>query len=450
LYERQVDDRPAIDVWRNIYETTALFAGQAEDLGPIEYAELAEAIYGGLPDVDALADGDKLGAFLARARDLPRPKVLSTYYLDQTQLDRITPRWEDGTLGFRLLPQRFVPDSHVFSQLVWDRVGSYTGTGEPFTLFRSPNGGNYRGGPRGLDVLAAFGSDLAERILEREGDTEYEGYPEKLAELRALYTRDDAPGDLYHRWLNVLRALLAALPESASKETVPPFFRGEAWACKQLNAALGAWAELRHDTILYVKQSYSFATLGLAPPPAAYVEPYPLVFWRLGVLMRHMREQLDQYRMLVPAVRDRIVEFEAMLDELRAVAINELKGQWPNEQEAARLSHIGAWLKEVLEFPPEWMEQITSGADDRMALVADVHTHIEGSVVLEEAIGNPDLICVELERDGRRVQYWGAVFSYYEFKHPMDDRLTDEAWQGMLMWNTPGRPPWTRAFIEDG
>jgi hypothetical protein len=91
------------------------------------------------------------------------------------------------------------------------------------------------------------------------------------------------------------------------------------------------------------------------------------------------------------------------------------------------------------------MAQTTSGADDRMALVADVHTHMEGDVVLEEAVGDPDLICVELERDGQRVRYWGAVFSYYEFKHPMDDRLTDEAWQSMAP--EPPQPPWTSAYL---
>jgi hypothetical protein len=455
LHEEQVDGRPAIEVWRGIYETTALFAGRAEDPGPDEYAELAQGVYGGLPDLDALADGEQLASFLARARELPRPRILSTYYLSKTRPDGVTPHWQDGTLGFRLLPQRFVPDSHVFSELVWDRVGNYVGDGDPFTLYRSRYDGPYRGVPRGLDVLAAFGSRLAERILEEEGDTAYEGYWERLAELRALYEhtaqtqgiRVHPHPDLYHRWLNVLRAMLTALPEGASTETVPGVFGQEPWAHKQLNAALGAWAELRHDTILYVKQSYTSVarSISIPPPPLAYVEPYPLVYWRLGVLVAQMREQLDRHQMLTPPVKSRIVEFEALLDELRAVAINELKGQWPTPQEMTRLVHIGDWLKSALEFPPDLMAQITSGADDRMALVADVHTHMEGGLVLEEAVGDPDLICVELERDGERAHYWGAVFSYYEFKHPMDDRLTDEAWQEMSP--KPPRPRWTSAFV---
>jgi hypothetical protein len=467
LYKEQVDGRPAIDLWRDIYETTALFSGRAEDPGPDEYLGLAEAIYGSVPNLRAVADEGKLGAFMAQARALPRPRVLSTFYLSKTQPDAITPRWQDGTLGFRLLPQRFVPDTHVFSELVWDRVGPYTGDGEPFTLYRSLYDGPYRAIPRGLDVLAAFGSALAERMIEEEGDADYEGYREKLAELRALYgdrgdtehgrTADQGYGhtavrpytDLYHRWLNVLRALLATLPEDTSPETVPPLFRGESWACKQLHAALGAWAELRHDTILYVKQSYTSMakSLSMPPPPMAYVEPYPLVYWRLESLVAQMRKELDQCHMLVPALRSRMIEFETLLDELRAVAVNELGGQWPERQEMARLIDLGDWLKAVLEFPPDLMAQITSGTDDRMAVVADVHTHFEGGVVLEEAVGDPFLICVELEREGQRARYWGAVFSYYEFKHPMDDRLTDEAWQAMSP--KPARPPWTDVFVAE-
>jgi hypothetical protein len=447
-----VEGRPALDVWRGIYETTALFSGRAEDPGPDEMLELAQAVYSGTPDLRALGDDRRLLAFLERARELPRPRVLSTYYLSTTQPDRITPRWEDGTLGFRLLPQRFVPDTHIFSELVWDRVGNYIepddpGAEPPFTLYRSRYDGPYRAVPRGLDVLAAFGSALAAQILEDEGDTRYEGYREKLDELRALYARDqEDPRDLYQRWMGVLRALIEGPPVSA-----PEVFCGEAWGRKSLNAAYGMWTELRHDTVLYVKQSYTSVprSLSIAPPPQAYVEPLPQVYWRLGAVVAHLREQLDGYRLLVSPVRSCMIEFEALLDELRVLALKELRGDPLDDGEMSRLTDIGDWLKSVLEFPPELMEQITSGTDDRMALVADVHTHIEGDVVLQEAVGDPSLICVQLQvdPDGQPAQFWGAVFDCYEFKGPMDDRLTDEAWQEMK--ERPARPAWTEKFIVE-
>jgi hypothetical protein len=40
------------------------------------------------------------------------------------------------------------------------------------------------------------------------------------------------------------------------------------------------------------------------------------------------------------------------------------------------------------------------------------------------------------------------VYSYYEFKHPMNDRLSDEKWQRMGERNErPAMPAWTKSFI---
>jgi hypothetical protein len=167
-----------------------------------------------------------------------------------------------------------------------------------------------------------------------------------------------------------------------------------------------------------------------------------------------MREGLDSWGMLEPDVRGKVAGFapgggfEALLTELAGIAERELQHQWPAESEMEGLARIGQRLKGLLDFPPALMAQIASGTDDRMAIVGDVHTHLEGGVVLEEAVGDPYLICVELDREGQGSRYWGAVFSYYEFKHPMDDRLTDEAWQAMSP--RPPLPPWTGAFLAEG
>jgi hypothetical protein len=41
----------------------------------------------------------------------------------------------------------------------------------------------------------------------------------------------------------------------------------------------------------------------------------------------------------------------------------------------------------------------------------------------------------------------GPVLSYYEFKHPMNDRLTDEKWREMLgSSSAPDMPSWTYSY----
>ncbi len=439
LHQERIAGRPAIEIWRGIYETTALFAGRAEDPGPDEYHALALEVYGDLPNAAQLADETLLETFIERARQLPRPRVLGTFYWSKEQSDSVTPRWQDGTLGFHFLAQRFVPDAHILSELTYDRVGAYRGKGKPFTLYESLYGA-YRGVPRGLDVLAVFGSALARRILQDEGDTDYVGYEEKFAELRAEYARDESGRDLYHQWLHVLRALLRDAPDEA-----PDFMQNEAWQRKQLNAALGSWAELRHDTILYIKQSYASVARGLGAEPeyAAYLEPCPEVYRRLHDMIAQMYQRLDGWQMLDPVVAEKLAAFEKLLARLETIAKKELAGQSLDGREVDDLTFMDVHLKRLLDFPPEILEQITSGSDDKMAVVADVHTLLEGGLVLEEAVGDPFLICVELG-DAR---YWGAVFSYYEFKHPLDDRLTDEAWQAMSP--RPPLPPWTALYLAE-
>jgi len=52
--------------------------------------------------------------------------------------------------------------------------------------------------------------------------------------------------------------------------------------------------------------------------------------------------------------------------------------------------------------------------------------------------------------DGRIIVGAGPVFSYYEFKQPMDDRLKDKEWKEMLRSNPPEKPGWVNGIGVDG
>ncbi len=84
-------------------------------------------------------------------------------------------------------------------------------------------------------------------------------------------------------------------------------------------------------------------------------------------------------------------------------------------------------------------------------LVVDVHTDINTDQALEEGIGHLDIILAAYKvPDGRIIIGAGPVFSYYEFKQPVSDRLTDETWcQLVHSSNCPERPPWISSFCLD-
>jgi hypothetical protein len=48
--------------------------------------------------------------------------------------------------------------------------------------------------------------------------------------------------------------------------------------------------------------------------------------------------------------------------------------------------------------------------------------------------------------DGRILMGAGPVMSYYEYKHPANDRMTDEAWRSMLETAPPGEVEWYGNF----
>ena len=68
-------------------------------------------------------------------------------------------------------------------------------------------------------------------------------------------------------------------------------------------------------------------------------------------------------------------------------------------------------------------------------------------MVLEEAVGYVDLLVAAWKSpDGNIYIGGGPELSYYEFKQPMGNRLTDEAWRELLKTDPPAAPPWTSSY----
>lgn len=434
LYQTRAGGERALDIWERIYEPTTFFVGTADDLTVYDYAEVAQQVYGDLPEPSALADEAQLEAFIEAARQRRKPAIVGGWVgADEDP--------EEVTQGFRFMGRRFIPDSYIFQQLVYDKVGAYLGSGEPFTLsWPEP----VRGFPRGLDVPAALGSARALEILTLEGDTEYEGYAEQLAKVQHEFAALPArqwTANLYWNWLHTLRPLL-----EVKGEGYPYFMQSPAWVDKDLHTWLGSWTELRHDTILYAKQSYT-SIISYPGMTRGYVEPQPWVYARLAALTAQMRAGLDRRGLLHPEMATKLDQMEQLLLTFKTISEKELRGEPLSEEEYLIIQNIGSTLEGLTTFSEDVEGEITSVADDRMALIADVHTDPNTQQVLEEGVGDAFPIYVVVLVEGRQVVTLGGVFSYYEFKWPMDDRLTDEAWQAMEP--KPPRPTWTESFIVE-
>jgi hypothetical protein len=299
-------------------------------------------------------------------------------------------------------------------------------------------------------VPAVLNSARALEILTAEGDTDYDGYAEQMAKLReefASLPEEQWTENLYWNWLHTLRPLL-----ETKGAGYPAFMQSPAWTDKDLHTWLGSWTELRHDTILYAKQSYTvFATSAMPEPepkrPQGYVEPQPEVYARLAALTAQMRAGLGGRGLLNDEMAWHLDDMEDLMLTLKAISEKELRGEGLAEAEYDAIRFIGGTLESLTTFSEEVEGEITSEADERLALIADVHTDANTNQVLEEGVGDAFPIYVVALVEGEQVVTLGGVFSYYEFKWPIGDRLTDEAWQAMSP--RPDRPAWTDSLVVE-
>lgn len=445
LRKAQVRERPALEAWADLYNPTVFFVGRSDDLTVLQYIQVMDKLYGPQPTLAQLIDDKLLETFIEEANKLPPPKILG-------MVIQVSDDEEETTKGMRFMGQRFVPDAYVFRQLIYRNVGTAA---------------HRRGLPKGLDLLAAMGSERAYQILDQMGDTQYEKYPQQMQKVRqwmAGLTPEEWTETLYNGWLYTFHPLL-----EKPGEGYPAFMQSQAWIDKQINTVLGSWAELKHDTILYAKQVYAEMGGGPPPPepvpPRGYVEPVPEFYARLAALTAMTYAGLDSRGLLAEMDKANLQRLEELARSLQIMAEKELRGEPLSEAEFEKIRFYGGELEHLVmaaadsdtedSFAPRFMEE-----EPQAAVVADVATDPDpdgdGSpnpVVLEEAVGRINEIHVVvplIQEDGSFFLQVakGGVFSYYEFPWPADDRLTDEKWHAMLdEGNGPPLPEWTSSFF---
>ena len=294
-----------------------------------------------------------------------------------------------------------------------------------------------------------FGSQRAFDILDTVyKETAYSNYKEQVSKMKAEFAalpQGDWTQNLYWGWLYALLPLT-----SVKGQGYPSFMQTQAWVDKDLHSALGSWAELRHDTILYAKQSTTIRATGIMPgpetPPRGYVEPNAEVYARLAALAAQTRDGLQTRALLAGEYADKLNSFEKLLLNLKMIAEKELSDLPRSEQEYSVIREIGATLESLTTFSAGEAAKLASEADQRMAVVADVHTDTNSGRALEVGVGDAFPIYVVTPIEGTLTLTKGGVFSYYEFTVPLAERLTDERWQQMTP--KPDRPQWTTSFIN--
>lgn len=466
LFTHSIRDNAEISqAWSDIYDVTSFFVGQSDDLSIYDYAQLiAEG-----QDWRNYGDAN-VEEFRLKAEKLDGPSINSVPIFEES----INPDRKKEIKGFRIMGQRYTLDSDIFQRLVYRDVQK-AADGEPRLL------------PSSLDLLAAFGSAKAQTILEADNVNRFPNYNTNLTAAKSLvsqYTTANWTSNLYSMWLYMIRPFTNTLGEG-----YPQFMQNSAWVAKDMNTFQGSWTELRHDTIMYVKQSY--AELGGGGMPVfddrGYVEPRYDVYAALESLAKATKSGLEQRGLLdfdysytdvsdsycdvydkqaknckytykfdganLAADLDKLTEMSTNLKEITKL---ELGSQPLSEQQydfiysyGGQLEHL--WFRSINKEKGSTADVYENLNDNPVMLVADVATDPNGKV-LEEGTGHLMEIYVIIPLPGYEGNYYriarGFVWSQYEFSWPMNDRLNDKQWQQMVRNNQePSLADWKLEYL---
>ena len=407
--------------WDRVYQPTAFYVGKSDDLTPSDYYSILRGH--SYPTGDALASETLVQEIIEELEAFRNPRINSMLAVFSAT--------SGFPKSFRLMGQRFIPDSYIHQNLA-----------EPFVPDRFM--------VKGLDVFSVLGSERAALYLEEEASL-YRNYTSQINALRVEFSNlsdFDWVQNLYWSWLYTLFPLL----ETQETEGYPEFMTTEAWQDKSLLTAMGSWAELRHDTILYAKQSY--ATIGGAGKAKnGYIEPYPELYSRLASMTRMTKEGLENRGTTLTLLVERLDKLIEIFDELVILSIKELENEPLTEADMEFIHNVGERLGKLCDFRETEYEEYADEDEMGLAMIADVFTNQNfNPKVLEVGIGKPYIIYVIVQDEQGNLRLTkGATFSYYEFIQPLSQRLNDEEWKEMLETNPPDILEWIEnslPFVE--
>lgn len=418
-----------LKTWEDLVEPIDFLVESADDLSIREYARTLYGVYGKDFDINKLDDEKNLKNVYVVLKKYPDPQVA-------------------GFMGksFRFMPQRAVMDS-VLMQNVVDIARDDKPSDRPIYS--------------GLDLMTAFGNEKALEIQKEDPyNSHWDKYKERTEENISTVKKMkdlDWQKNMYRGWLWMLKSY-----DQKFGEGYPMFMRNDAWERKDLVSALGSFAELKHDTVLYGKAVMAeMGGGGDIEIPKSYVEPNVELYEKLNWLLEFTKVNLKNRDMLNSKYEEKINNFQAMVVKFRDFSIKELQNEPLTGEEISYLLYIGGEMESLMvdfvESSDEnqisnWYE-IQNATDRRMPVVVDLMRVVENSVGLPKdeifsiGTGKPMEIFVIYPHEGKLYMGRGATFSYYEFLNK--ERLTDEDWQKMVYDNATDFPTWYKDLVTE-
>ena len=436
------------DQWMTLYNVTGTLVGQSDSINPLSLETALHNVFGEKDQyIDAVAAPNGLANLTV---ELSKPeyeqKILGQALAKNNPSAQIR-----YPIVFQFMGQRYVPDSFMFQMLCYDKTGTNSS-------------GHRRLMPKSLDIFAVLGSERAYKLLTPDHD--YENYTENLAALTTTFenlTENEWTQSSYLAWIYSLQSLINV----EYNASYPEFMRNLAWQDEKLNTASGSWAQLRHDTLLYAKQTY--IPILICSYPEGFVEPNPTFYSRMQKLTERTIEAVNTMPSgsVASAVLNSLITMKEITQQLEVISTKELTQQPLTSEETA-------FIKEIVWTASGGCGGVTTGwyvnTITNIALaanytdlldvpvIADVATFPPGDLydppqILHVGVGCVNaLVVLYPMTNGTLVAAVGPVFSYYEFPLIGTKRLNDDEWKTMLTFDnrTAYLPEWVKPVYGIG
>ncbi|MFX0077295.1 MAG: DUF3160 domain-containing protein [Candidatus Hermodarchaeota archaeon] len=251
------------------------------------------------------------------------------------------------------------------------------------------------------------------------------------------------------QWIESLKNLAVTEPECNDSISIPEFMNSTAWLDEKLTTMLGSWTQLRHDTILYAKQSY---TPYICSTPTGYVEPYPEFYKKLREICELYSSSIAPLEAIGYNFNDYDYYYLTALNDfinatlmLETISYKELKGIELTADEKQFINNtygqnhicggpfVEGWLGKIIRRLSRAYNRVAEFPNSRSSLVADIHTDTNTGTVLHLATGLLEPIIAYVPGwNNEEITVVGPVFSFYEFILPSYQRLNDPEWRGIL------------------
>lgn len=370
--------------------------------------------------------------------DLVHQRIASSQYLVNYTWEVNEDEWKSMTDGFVFFGEKFTLDAYLFDLNTASKLqAEYETKPNIQTAIMVPDILQWDSVANELTKLRLQKKYQEWLVTEKQLKSYSEVRAASIEKVLEALKDSKVVNNIYHKRLNALGRLVSKVDENA-----PYFMQSKAYAIKNIVTYLWSYTELKHDTLLYVKQPMMaelwwwgmwdcelVVEAPALPVPKWYIEADANLIDELLKLSNQTKKYYKDTS--YESIYD---EFEKELERMKTIVLKQMANEEISDEDFEWMRNLDSSLYTITA-PIKADYSNPTNKENRGSLIADIFTS-DSNNVLYEATGRPALMYLMVKDvNWARVVVW-PVFTQYEFytveapiTTPSSTRFTDEDWQ---------------------